>query len=111
MPITNYLLNKYAGAVTKLMAERPEAVWQILTAIAAIETVTLFKNGQGAAGDLGFDPLDLQTKLGFKSDQSLFDEMKLRELKNGRLAMIGTSALLIQEVVTGYGPYEQLLKH
>jgi Chlorophyll A-B binding protein len=107
--IFHYFLSQ--GAVTKLMAERPEAVWQIVTAIAAIETVTLFKNGQGAAGDLGFDPLDLQTKLGFKEDQSLFDEMKLRELKNGRLAMIGTSALLLQEVVTGYGPYEQLLKH
>jgi hypothetical protein len=99
------------GAVTKLVAERPEAIYQIVTAIAAIEVVTLFKNGQGAAGDLGFDPLDLQTKLGFNDDEAKFDEMKLRELKNGRMAMIGTSALLLQEVVTGYGPYEQLLKH
>jgi hypothetical protein len=61
-------------------------------------------------GDLGFDPLDLKKKLKFDDDQELFDEMKLRELKNGRLAMIGTSALLLQEVVTGLGPYEQLLK-
>eukprot|EP00596_Hydrurales_sp_CCMP1899_P007667 CAMPEP_0119041222 /NCGR_PEP_ID=MMETSP1177-20130426/11403_1 /TAXON_ID=2985 /ORGANISM="Ochromonas sp, Strain CCMP1899" /LENGTH=199 /DNA_ID=CAMNT_0007007087 /DNA_START=156 /DNA_END=755 /DNA_ORIENTATION=+ len=99
------------GAVTKLVAERPEAIYQIVTAIAAIEVVTLFKNGQGEAGDLGFDPLDLQEKLGFNDDESLFNEMKLRELKNGRMAMIGTSALLLQEVVTGYGPYEQLLKH
>ena len=76
---TNIDLLITTGAVTKLMAERPEAVWQIITAIAAIETVTLFKNGQGAAGDLGFDPLDLQTKLGFKSDEGLFNEMKLRE--------------------------------
>jgi hypothetical protein len=48
--------------------------------------------------------------LKFTEDEELFDEMKLRELKNGRLAMIGTSALLLQEVVTGLGPYEQLLK-
>jgi hypothetical protein len=61
-------------------------------------------------GDLGFDPLDLKKKLKFNEDEELFDEMKLRELKNGRLAMIGTSALLLQEVVTGLGPYEQLLK-
>ena len=39
------------------------------------------------------------------------EEMQLRELKNGRLAMLGTSALLIQEYVTGYGPYEQLMVH
>ncbi len=99
------------GVVSKLYAERPEAIWQILLAIAAVETFSLFKNGQGVAGDLGFDPLDLQTKLKLKEDPNKFAEMQLRELKNGRLAMIGTSALLLQEAVTGFGPYEQLLKH
>jgi hypothetical protein len=99
------------GVVTKLYDERPEAIWQILLALAAIETFSLFKNGQGSAGDLGFDPLNLQTKLGLKSDSSKLEEMQLRELKNGRLAMLGTSALLLQEYVTGYGPYEQLLAH
>eukprot|EP01038_Epipyxis_sp_PR26KG_P011707 gene11707-15672_t len=99
------------GALVKVFAERPQAVWQILSALAVIETVTLFKDGQGTAGDFGWDPLNLKSSLGFNSDESKFDEMKLRELKNGRLAMIGTSALLLQEAVTGYGPYEQLLKH
>ena len=99
------------GAVTKLYAERPEAIWQILLALAAIETSSLFKNGQGVAGDLGFDPLNLKVKLGLADDSAKFNEMQLRELKNGRLAMIGASALLLQEQVTGFGPYEQLLKH
>jgi hypothetical protein len=99
------------GVVAKLFAERPEAIWQILGALAAVETFTLFKNGQGRAGDLGFDPLNLQVKLGLSSDPAKLEEMQLRELKNGRLAMIGTSAMLLQEVVTGYGPYEQLLPH
>ena len=99
------------GVVTKLYQERPEAIWQILLALAAVETFSLFKNGQGVAGDLGFDPLNLQTKLGLKEDPAKFQEMQLRELKNGRLAMLGTSALLLQEYVTGYGPYEQLLPH
>jgi len=97
------------GVVTKLYAERPEAIWQILLAIAAVETVSLFKNGQGVAGDLEWDPLDLQNKLGLEGEK--LEEMQLRELKNGRLAMLGTSALLLQEQVTGYGPYEQLLPH
>lgn len=99
------------GAVTKLYAERPEAIWQILLALAAVETVSLFKNGQGEGGDLGWDPLNLKEKLGLNADPAKFEEMQLRELKNGRLAMIGTSALLLQEYVTGYGPYEQLLPH
>ena len=99
------------GAVTKLYTERPEAIWQILLALAAIETVTLFKNGQGAGGDLDWDPLNLQVKLGLADDSEKMEEMQLRELKNGRLAMLGTSALLIQEYVTGYGPYEQLMVH
>jgi light-harvesting complex I chlorophyll a/b binding protein 4 len=99
------------GVVSKLYNERPEAIWQILLAIAAVEVLTLFRNGQGVAGDLGFDPLNLQTKLGLKNDEGKFKEMQLKELKNGRLAMIGTSALLLQEYVTGYGPYEQLMQH
>jgi hypothetical protein len=91
--------------------ERPKAVWQILIALSAIEVSSLFKNGQGVAGDLQWDPLNLQNKLGLAGDAEKFEEMQLRELKNGRLAMLGTSALLIQEYVTGYGPYEQLLPH
>jgi light-harvesting complex I chlorophyll a/b binding protein 1 len=98
------------GALTKLYAERPEAVLQIVVALAAIEVGSLFRNGQGSAGDLGWDPLDLQTKLGLKDDSSKLQEYQLRELKNGRLAMIGASALLLQEFVTGAGPYDQLVK-
>lgn len=92
------------GAVTKLYAERPEAVWQILGALAVIETVTLFKNGQGSAGDLGWDPVDMK-KLYKLDEGDNFDKMKLRELKNGRLAMLGTSAILLQEYVSGKGVF------
>jgi hypothetical protein len=34
--------------------------------------------------------------------------MQLKELKNGRLAMLGTSAILIQEALSGKGVYDQL---
>lgn len=111
LPDTVFDSTRGYGVVSKLWAERPEAIFQIIAAIAAIETFTLFKNGQGTAGDLNFDPLNLREKLGLNSDPAKYEEMQLRELKNGRLAMIGSSALLLQEVVTGYGPYEQLLPH
>ena len=91
------------GAVTKLYAERPEAIWQILTAIAAVEVFTLFKDGQGDAGDLGWDPLNLKAKEG--STPEKFELVQLRELKNGRLAMIGTAGLLLQEYASGAGVY------
>ena len=49
------------GALEKLSAERPEAVVQIVLALAAIEVFSLFKDGQGeGTGDLGFDPLNLK---------------------------------------------------
>lgn len=97
------------GAVTKLYAERPEAVWQILIALAAIEVGTLFKDGQGIAGDLNWDPLNFKARYGLDDPEQLA-VMQLRELKNGRLAMLGASGLLLQEVVTGMGPYDQLVK-
>ena len=96
------------GALQKLGAERPEAIFQIVAAIAAVETFTLFKDGQGEAGDLGWDPLELQ-KYFKMDDPDNRESMQLKELKNGRLAMIGASAMLVQEGITGYGPYEQLL--
>lgn len=89
--------------LNKLSAERPEAILQILTAISAVEVLSLFRGENGAPGDLGWDPLNFKEK--FAADQ---DALQLRELKNGRLAMLGTSALLLQESISGLGPWEQL---
>ena len=88
------------SALNKVSSERPEAVLQILTAIAAVEVLSLFRAPSGAAGDLGWDPLDFKTKY---PDQAA---MQLRELKNGRLAMIMTWGILAQEYVNGKGIFE-----
>jgi light-harvesting complex I chlorophyll a/b binding protein 1 len=95
----------FIGALTQLYNERPEAIWQILVTLGAIETASLFSNGQGTAGDLGFDPLNFKTKYGL-SDPTKLAEMQLRELKNGRLAMLGASGLLLQEVAAGHAPFD-----
>lgn len=95
------------GAATQVFEQRPWAIWQILIALAAIETSTLFTGKQGAGGDFDWDPLDLRTKQNLVGDK--LDEMKLRELKNGRLAMLGTAGMLVQEFQTGgLSVYEQL---
>ena len=80
-------------ALPKLYAERPEAIWQILIAIAAVETFTLFKNGQGTAGDLGFDPLRLKevgnaAPIGKYKLEDKVEQYQLAELKNGRYFLI-----------------------
>uniref|UniRef100_A0A7S1FM68 Uncharacterized protein n=1 Tax=Corethron hystrix TaxID=216773 RepID=A0A7S1FM68_9STRA len=51
-------------------------------------------------GDYGLDPLQL---IAGKSEAEV-NEMKLRELKNGRLAMLAFSGVVTQAVLTG-GPF------
>ena len=47
------------------------------------------------SGDLGFDPLGLKPV-----DKEGFDLVRLKELQNGRLAMIGIAGVVAQELVT-----------
>jgi len=54
-------------------------------------------------GDLGFDPLGLGPK-----DEEGFALMQTKELNNGRLAMIGTAGMIVQELVNGKGIFENL---
>ena len=54
-------------------------------------------------GDLGFDPLKLKP-----ADADAFDLISTKELQNGRLAMIGVSGIIAQELVTGKGVFESL---
>ena len=49
-------------------------------------------------GNLGFDPLGLYPK-----DEASQMEMQLKELKNGRLAMIAITAFAVQEFVSNTG--------
>lgn len=54
-----------------------------------------------APGDFGFDPLGLMP-----TDPEKAKEMQLKELKNGRLAMIGIGGMVAGAAVSGHGfPY------
>nr|A0A4Y1YQ38.1 RecName: Full=Fucoxanthin-chlorophyll a-c binding protein, chloroplastic; Short=FCP; Flags: Precursor [Chattonella marina var. antiqua]BBL54383.1 light harvesting protein [Chattonella marina var. antiqua] len=90
-------------ALVKVCNERPLAAVQIGLAIFACEAIgqaNQAKPGQ-AAGDLGWDPLNLRG-----SNEEIFERAQLRELKNGRLAMIAITAMIVQENLTGYGVIE-----
>ena len=90
-------------ALEQVVAERPFAGAQIILAIFAVEALGQFnqvKPGM-APGDLGFDPLGLKP-----SDPEAWEKTQLRELKNGRLAMLAIAGMLYTETLTGNGVLE-----
>lgn len=90
-------------ALAKVFEERPLAAVQVIGFIFAVEALGQFNQvKEGAApGDLGFDPLNLRP-----SDEESWEKVQLRELKNGRLAMLAIAGMLYTEILTGNGVLE-----
>lgn len=74
---------------------------QILVVISVIELAS-FKRTYEKGADLGFDPMGM-------GKGGNLDELKLKELKNGRLAMLASMGFIMQTIVTGKPIIGQLL--
>jgi len=87
------------------LGERPVAALQIIAFLGLIELTAGKQDYENKApGELG------RFGEAFKPEgEEEFKKLQLKELKNGRLAMVAIMGQLIQEGLTKQGPIEQLL--
>ncbi|KAG5189284.1 light harvesting complex protein [Tribonema minus] len=88
-------------AAAELFTTRPEALWQILLACGVVELLYLKQDPEKAPGDLGWGL--------YPSTEEELSTLQLKELKNGRLAMVAITGMFLQEKLTGQGPIEQIV--
>ncbi|CAN4123145.1 unnamed protein product [Withania somnifera] len=74
--------------------------------IEALEPLGVYLPGDiNYPGGVLFDPLNLS------KDPIAFEELKVKEIKNGRLAMVAWLGFYVQAALTGKGPVQNLLEH
>jgi light-harvesting complex I chlorophyll a/b binding protein 1 len=101
-PSLDLHFDEIPGGIAAISAV-PAAGWFQIIALVGIHELTVAKQ------DYTKVPGEIPTFLGFKpEDPAVFADKQLKELKNGRLAMIAVLGELMAQQVSGMGTYEQL---
>ncbi|MQM07589.1 hypothetical protein Taro_040431 [Colocasia esculenta] len=69
------------------------------------------EKGLGGSGDPAYPGGPFFNPLGLGKDEKSLKDLKLKEVKNGRLAMVAILGYFVQGLVTGVGPFQNLLDH